>query len=288
MFWRSRIGTRGAVRRRWETFAASAVFGAVAVLFSFGVLFSLASAAVPNRKRPPQPVQSSTPTPIYLDTHYPFAERAADLVSRMTLAEKVAQLHTNSAPAIPRLGVQQYTYWSEGQHGINTLGADTNHGSVSGGPARHQLPDELRRHMSWDPELIYQETHRDLRRGARLPGQVAVGRRRRTTSARTQNDYGIADLLGADGEPGPRPAVGTHRRGVRRGPVPGRADGRRVRRRLPGRDRSAGQPIDAVPQGRGHRQALRAERRREQPARRAARTPPTPTSATTTRRSSRA
>ena len=27
--------------------------------------------------------------------------------------------------AIPRLGVQQYTYWSEGQHGVNRLGADT-------------------------------------------------------------------------------------------------------------------------------------------------------------------
>ena len=57
--------------------------------------------------------------PIYLATHHSFAERAADVVSRMTLAEKVQQLHTNSAPAIPRLGVQQYTYWSEGQHGLN-------------------------------------------------------------------------------------------------------------------------------------------------------------------------
>src|SRR5579885_1930294 len=61
--------------------------------------------------------------PIYLNTHYSFAERAADLVSRMTLGEKVLQLHTNSAPAIPRLGVQQYTYWREGQHGINRLRA---------------------------------------------------------------------------------------------------------------------------------------------------------------------
>src|SRR4051812_42099772 len=64
--------------------------------------------------------------PIYLNTHYSFEARAADLVSRMTLPEKVAQLSTNSAPAIPRLGVQQYTYWSEGQHGINTLGANQN------------------------------------------------------------------------------------------------------------------------------------------------------------------
>src|SRR5258708_36832175 len=57
--------------------------------------------------------------PIYLNTNYSPAERAADLVSRMTLAEKIAQLHTNSAPAIPPLGGQQYTHSSEGQHRIN-------------------------------------------------------------------------------------------------------------------------------------------------------------------------
>ncbi|MBN6542338.1 glycoside hydrolase family 3 C-terminal domain-containing protein [Streptomyces bryophytorum] len=98
-------------------------------------------------------------TPIYLDTHYSFAERAADLVSRMTLPEKVAQLQTNNAPAIPRLGVQQYTYWSEGQHGINRLGADT----AAGGQGELDVtatsfPVNFASTMSWDPELTYQET----------------------------------------------------------------------------------------------------------------------------------
>ncbi|WP_370377556.1 glycoside hydrolase family 3 C-terminal domain-containing protein [Catenulispora sp. GAS73] len=96
--------------------------------------------------------------PIYLNTHYTFAERAADLVSRMTLPEKVAQLQTNSAPAIPRLGVQEYTYWSEGQHGINTLGADSNRGSVTGGVHATSFPVNFASTMSWDPELTYQET----------------------------------------------------------------------------------------------------------------------------------
>ena len=99
-----------------------------------------------------------TALPIYLDTHHSFAERAADLVSRMTLEEKVLQLHTNSAPAIPRLGVQQYTYWSEGQHGLNTLGANTNHGTVGGGVHATSFPTNLASTMSWDPNLIYQET----------------------------------------------------------------------------------------------------------------------------------
>jgi beta-glucosidase len=98
------------------------------------------------------------PTPIYLDTGYSFAERAADLVSRMTLAEKVAQLRTNTAPAIARLGVQQYTYWNEGQHGINRLGGNSRRGSVGGGVHATSFPTNLATSMTWDPELIYQET----------------------------------------------------------------------------------------------------------------------------------
>ncbi|WP_255949914.1 glycoside hydrolase family 3 C-terminal domain-containing protein [Streptomyces odontomachi] len=96
--------------------------------------------------------------PIYLDTHYSFQERAADLVSRMSLSEKVQQLHTNSAPAIPRLGVQQYTYWSEGQHGVNRLGADTDHGSASGGVHATSFPTNFAASMTWDRDLMYRET----------------------------------------------------------------------------------------------------------------------------------
>ncbi|WP_239163006.1 glycoside hydrolase family 3 C-terminal domain-containing protein [Paractinoplanes rishiriensis] len=98
------------------------------------------------------------PVPAYLDTGYSFAERAADLVSRMTLAEKVGQLRTNTAPPIARLGVQQYTYWNEGQHGINRLGGNARRGSVGGGVHATSFPTNLATSMSWDPELIYRET----------------------------------------------------------------------------------------------------------------------------------
>ncbi|HVV23458.1 MAG TPA: glycoside hydrolase family 3 C-terminal domain-containing protein, partial [Pseudonocardiaceae bacterium] len=98
------------------------------------------------------------PLPIYLDTHYSFAARAADLVSRMTLPEKVAQLSTNSGPAIPRLGVQQYTYWNEGQHGINTLGANQDNNGNGGAPKATSFPTNFASSMSWDPSLVYQET----------------------------------------------------------------------------------------------------------------------------------
>ena len=102
--------------------------------------------------------QSTAGVPVYLNTRYSFAERAADLVSRMTLSEKVGQLQTNSAPAIPRLGVQQYTYWSEGQHGINTLGADSDSGSATGGVHATSFPVNFASTMTWDPQLTYQET----------------------------------------------------------------------------------------------------------------------------------
>lgn len=53
----------------------------------------------------------------YLDPSLPVKTRVDDLVSRMTLAEKVSQMMNDSA-AIPRLGVPKYNWWSEGLHGF--------------------------------------------------------------------------------------------------------------------------------------------------------------------------
>jgi beta-glucosidase len=62
--------------------------------------------------------------PAYKDTKLPVDQRVKDLVSRMTLEEKVAQLgHT--APAIPRLGVPEYNWWNEGLHGVARAGIAT-------------------------------------------------------------------------------------------------------------------------------------------------------------------
>ena len=102
---------------------------------------------------------AASSVPVYLNTDYSFAERAADLVSRMTLAEKVSQLSTSSAPAIPRLGVQQYNYWNEGAHGIRYLGNDTNHGNASADPSPGtSFPTNFASTMTWDPTLMYNES----------------------------------------------------------------------------------------------------------------------------------
>lgn len=45
--------------------------------------------------------------------------RVADMVSRMSIGEKLAQLDTD-APAIPSLGLNAYNWWSEATHGVAT------------------------------------------------------------------------------------------------------------------------------------------------------------------------
>jgi beta-glucosidase len=64
------------------------------------------------------------PPPPYLDPDLDFDARARDLVSRMTLDEKVSQL-TNQAAAVPRLGVPAYEWWNECLHGVARAGVAT-------------------------------------------------------------------------------------------------------------------------------------------------------------------
>jgi beta-glucosidase len=86
--------------------------------------------------------QSSTPLP-YLDPSLPKQQRVDDLVSRMTIDEKVAQL-INTAPAIPRLNVPAYDYWSEGLHGIARSGYAT------------MFPQAIGMAATWDAPLVNQ------------------------------------------------------------------------------------------------------------------------------------
>ncbi|THU31088.1 glycoside hydrolase family 3 protein [Niastella caeni] len=53
----------------------------------------------------------------YQNPNLPSAERAKDLIARLTLEEKASLLFDQS-PAIPRLGIRKFNWWSEALHGL--------------------------------------------------------------------------------------------------------------------------------------------------------------------------
>ena len=61
---------------------------------------------------------------LYQDIALSIEERVDDLVSRMTLEEKVSQMIFD-APAIERLGVPKYNWWNECLHGVGRAGIAT-------------------------------------------------------------------------------------------------------------------------------------------------------------------
>lgn len=60
----------------------------------------------------------------YLDENLSFEQRAQDLLSRMTLDEKLSQMMYQS-PAIPRLDIPAYNWWNEALHGVARAGTAT-------------------------------------------------------------------------------------------------------------------------------------------------------------------
>ncbi len=85
--------------------------------------------------------QSSLP---YRNPALPVDQRVTDLVSRMTLEEKVSQMQ-NHAPAIGRLGIPAYDWWSEALHGVARSGYAT------------VFPQAIGMAASWDTDLIHRE-----------------------------------------------------------------------------------------------------------------------------------
>lgn len=79
---------------------------------------------------------------LYLDTSRPQAERVKDLISRMTLDEKVG-LMNHPAHAIPRLNIPAYNYWSEALHGVARSGRAT------------VFPQAIGMAATWNKELIH-------------------------------------------------------------------------------------------------------------------------------------
>jgi beta-glucosidase len=102
-------------------------------LFIFAVLLSLSF---------PAHTQEAAASAPYMNPALPLEQRVDDLISRMTLEEKVAQMRDH-ATAIPRLGVPKYDWWNEGLHGVAFAGYATNFPQVIGMAA------------TWDTDLVH-------------------------------------------------------------------------------------------------------------------------------------
>lgn len=72
----------------------------------------------------------------------PLSERVSDLISRLTLPEKINQLvHENNA--IPRLGIPAYNWWNEACHGVGRNGRAT------------VFPQVIGLGATWNTELVH-------------------------------------------------------------------------------------------------------------------------------------
>ena len=69
-------------------------------------------------------------------------ERAVDLCSKLTLEEK-AQLMLDESPAIPRLGIKKFFWWSEALHGAANMGNVT------------VFPEPVALAASFNPDMVY-------------------------------------------------------------------------------------------------------------------------------------
>ncbi|MGD1046798.1 MAG: glycoside hydrolase family 3 C-terminal domain-containing protein [Bacteroidota bacterium] len=78
---------------------------------------------------------------LYRNPALSVEERVNDLVSRMTLDEKISQM-MNTADSIGRLGVPDYNWWSEGLHGVAISGIAT------------VFPQSIGLAATWDDSLL--------------------------------------------------------------------------------------------------------------------------------------
>jgi beta-glucosidase len=109
---------------------------ALARSFALAVLTFLLLAATPEC------AAQSAPRLPYLDPALPLEQRVDDLVSRLTLEEKVGQM-MHSAPPVERLGIPAYNWWSEGLHGVARAGYAT------------VFPQAIGLAATWDAALIH-------------------------------------------------------------------------------------------------------------------------------------
>jgi beta-glucosidase len=114
----------------------------VAIFIAFLSPFLIAGAQTPVQTPVPPPtdeqIKAAAAMP-FRNPALPIEKRVDDLVSRMTLEEKVSQLIDRAAP-IPRLDVPAYNWWNEGLHGIARSGYATLFPQAIGNAATWDVP----------------------------------------------------------------------------------------------------------------------------------------------------
>ena len=111
-------------------------------------------------------------TPAYLNADLPAAQRAADLVSRLSLEEKVQQMEDNfggrngGEPGIPRLNIAPYDFWNEALHGVARAGEAT------------VFPQAIGLAASWDTDMMH-----------RIADAISTEARAKYNQAQRDKDY---------------------------------------------------------------------------------------------------
>jgi len=78
---------------------------------------------------------------IFQDPDLPLDQRLNDLITRLTLPEKIAQMN-HPAQGIPRLGIPAYNFWNEALHGVARNGRAT------------VFPQAIGQAATWDVALV--------------------------------------------------------------------------------------------------------------------------------------
>jgi beta-glucosidase len=103
----------------------------------FGLLLAACLLLAPRR------AATSAQTPPYKDPSLPAERRVEDLLSRMTLEEKVSQM-MNDAAGVERLGIPKYEWWNEALHGVARAGTAT------------VFPQAIGLAATWDTQLMHE------------------------------------------------------------------------------------------------------------------------------------
>src|SRR5262249_30889645 len=128
---------------------------AISALFLTLTLLSVSKSIRGQASRPP-----------YKNPSLPIEARVNDLVSHMTLEEKVSQL-MNAAPAIPRLDIPAYDWWNESLHGVARAGYAT------------VFPQAIGLAATWDTDLMH-----------RVADVISTEARAKYYDALRKNDHG--------------------------------------------------------------------------------------------------